>query len=131
MIFWKWSAHRRCKTQELGIGSTHLGFELRIGNFSRAEHPYLAPVQTKVRRLAVGIEFVAIGDDSLVIFRKESFRIARHLPCGKSVATRPVGSPLHSPFQGTHDAVVVQRREATFPVVHPLCVTSAHESIEI
>src|SRR2546422_11151324 len=108
------------------MGSTEPSFQFRVGRFSRAEDLHLTTLQTEVRRRAVRIKLVAVGDDALIVISKKLSRIVRCLPGRKPLTAGPVASPLHSPLQRTHYTVVVHRGQPVLPFVHPSCVASAH-----
>src|SRR5208283_4245710 len=83
-------------------------------------------LQTKIFRLLVRVKVVACLNDVIVAAREIFQQFARSPTSWPAVAARPAVGPIESPFQRTHDAIVVYRGELGFPVVHPLSVPRGH-----
>src|SRR5262250_2241512 len=99
----------------MGVRAANFLLQLCIWHFSCAEHLNLAPLKSKICRNAIGKEFVAAGDNALVVIREKPLGIAGHLPGWNTVATRPIVRPVDSPFQRADDSIVVHCREAVLP----------------
>src|SRR5437016_6742132 len=118
--------YRRCETEKVCEGSAHFRFELRIGNFTRAEDLHLAALDPEIGWDPIRIKFVARRDDALVVVCEELLRVGGYLPRGNPIAAGPIVGELGTPFEVAHDAIVIDRGEPVFPLVHPFGVARSH-----
>src|SRR5258708_3607819 len=118
--------HGRGEPQKLCVCSADFFLPPRIKHFTSASYLHFAPLQQEIGGCFVCEELIAGGDGAQVVLTEVVLTLLMRPGRQETVAAGPFARPLNAPLQRTHYAVVVHRREARLPVVHPASVERGH-----